>query len=353
MNPGSKGHRLRLGVIGTGAMASKMTQAAQYASGISVSAVLSRNAERGARFCEAVAVGATAYVDVQRFFDSVDTVYIATPAATHGKFIEMAIEAGKPILCEKPLTVSSQETRRLLSRARSANVLLMEAIWTLALPAYRELHASFSGRENAVLQFDFSYPVAALPGDHVLDPQYGGVLLDRAVYGYAAAIFLLGEVASQTVWVTRNEVGVDTSAEMRLQHADGAKSIITLSFERLGPNHLFVSDATAMFELGPTSVVAETLKRFERPTPFKGNLETEKPGIKSKLKAAPLLRYIKARLPEKSRFLSFGASPYLPILQDFLATIEEGRLESETVPHMFSEQIASLTEHATHQRDIC
>ncbi len=332
-------------------MASQMAQAAQNISGMSVSAVLSRRADHGAQFCKEFAYKAKRYVKFQQFFDSVDAVYIATPAVTHGSFIKQAIAAGKPILCEKPLTVSSAETHRLLAHAREANVLLMEAIWTLALPAYQELKASFNGRKNAVLQFDFSYPFSAPPNNHLLDPKNGGVLIDRSVYGYAASIFLLGKVIKQTAWVTHNAAGLDTSAELWLQHAEGARSLISLSFERLGPNRLSISNAANLIELGPSSVAAETVRRVTCPTPGNEKYEIRKPGFRSRLKASSLIRHIRAQLPNNAKFLSFGVSPYVPILQDFLATVDKNRLESETVPHVLSEHIASLTEEARQQRN--
>lgn len=341
---------VRLGIVGTGVMAGQMAQAANAVAGVSVSAVLSRDTGRASAFSDTFAAAAVACDDIGRFFELVDAVYVATPPAAHGGVIEKAIDAGKPVLCEKPLTMSAAETARLLGHARAADVLLMEAIWTLALPAYRALKETLGSRSNALLQFDFSYPADLPLTSHVLQPDTGGVLIDRSVYGYAAAISLFGDVTGQSVWVTRNDAGLDTDAELRLEHAEGARSIISLSLNRIGPNLLSVSNDAELLVLGPTSLAAETIRRHPRPAIGGAQGAGPKSGLKARLKAAPALRAIKARLPAKSQFFSYGASSYAPILQEFVSAVEQGRTESEIVPHRLSTEIAALTETARQPR---
>ena len=342
------GQELRLGIVGTGLMAGQMAQAARSVGGVSVSCVLSRDAERASQFCNAHAPGAVATSETSELFHTVDAVYVATPPQTHAAFIELAIRSGKAILCEKPLSLSSADTIRLLKLAREARVPVMEAIWTLALPAYRMLHETFRDRQNAVLHFDFSYPVSVSGQSHILDPVTGGVLVDRSVYGYAAAISLLGDVTRQSVWVTRNETGLETDAELRLEHADGARSLITLSIEKVGPNLLQISNNSGLTTLGPTSLAAETLGHVAPPDTSRPSGPQGKPTLKSRLKTSPRLRALKARLPARNQFMSYGESSYAPILEEFISVLEQGLLESEVVPHRLSEQIALLTEDARH-----
>ncbi len=327
-------------------MAREMAQAVRSTPGVTVAAVLSRDAARSAQFCRIFANGATGLASLSDFLALVDAVYIATPPDQHGPFIRAAIAAAKPVLCEKPLTTSPEETRQILAAARDANVLVMEAIWTLALPAYRELLSTFRPRRGALLHFDFSYPVNARDGSHYLDGKTGGVLLDRGVYGYAIAIALMGEVLSQSVTLTRNEAGVDTSAELHLTHAEGARSLITLSFDRVGPNFLHASSPEGLITLGPTSLAAETLLRKPQPGPAKARLDSPRTGLKASLKSRPFFRALKSRLARRGRFLGYGASAYQPILREFLNAIERRKPESGIVPHALSERIAVLVADA-------
>lgn len=340
---------LRLGIVGTGAMAGQMARAASLVEGVTVSAVLSRDKIRAEQFCRDYSDGASACNEILHLFDLVDAIYVATPPVSHRQFVAMAIEARKHVLCEKPLTISAEETDNLLDRARDAQVLLMEAIWTLALPAYKKLKRVFTGRENALLRFDFSYPAGASGPSQLLDPQTGGVLIDRAVYGYAASITLLGEVVQQSVWITRDSDGLETKAEMVLEHAEGARSIISLSIDSIGSNLLEVSNASELIVLGPNSLAAETLRRIPCPDPARMSTIAEKPGLKSRLKAVPALRAMKARLPAKSQFFGYGKSSYAPILQEFVSTVRNNLVESDVVPHRLSKQVSHLLEDARKQ----
>ncbi|CRK48068.1 hypothetical protein BN1723_001325 [Verticillium longisporum] len=76
---------------------------------------------------------------------NVDIVYVATPHSHHFQNAMLAIQAHKNVLCEKALTVTAEQTRRLVQAAREKNVFLMEAVWTRFQPVsvkVRELIAS-------------------------------------------------------------------------------------------------------------------------------------------------------------------------------------------------------------------
>ena len=54
----------------------------------------------------------------------VDAVFVATPNSSHLKDVLLAIESGKPVLCEKPMGMDGAECRQMVEAARRANVLL-------------------------------------------------------------------------------------------------------------------------------------------------------------------------------------------------------------------------------------
>ncbi len=330
-------------------MASEMARATATIPQLAVTAVLSRSADRADAFCKLHSLDAIGCSDIGDFFDQTDAVYIATPPGQHAALLDNAIDAGKPALCEKPLTGSPEETGRVLSKARAQGVLVMEAIWTLALPAYRALKTRTAHSRPGFLQFDFSYPLNASDKSHYLDPENGGVLLDRAVYGYAAAIHLLGDVVSQSVFVTRNADGLDTSAELRLEHEGHARSLITLAFDRVGPNLLHLSNEFGLLTLGPSSLAGETLVHRPYPKLAPSQDGPKRIGLKDRLKSMPALRRLKARVPTQPEFFGFGASSYAPILQEFQTTIAQGKIQSNIVPHDLSERVSRLTHEARSQ----
>ena len=67
--------------------------------------------------------------------DEIDVVYVGSIADQHAKMTRMSLEAGKPTVCEKPLTLSATDTAELVKLARDKNVFLCEGMWTRFFPA--------------------------------------------------------------------------------------------------------------------------------------------------------------------------------------------------------------------------
>lgn len=65
---------------------------------------------------------------------NVDIIYVATPHSHHFQNAMLAIQAGKNVLCEKALTVTASQTKKLVEAARAKNVFFMEAVWTRYFP---------------------------------------------------------------------------------------------------------------------------------------------------------------------------------------------------------------------------
>ena len=64
----------------------------------------------------------------------VDAVYVANTQNFHFDSVIQSLEAGKHVLCEKPLAVNAQQVEAMIQKAKEKNLFLMEAIWTRFLP---------------------------------------------------------------------------------------------------------------------------------------------------------------------------------------------------------------------------
>lgn len=64
----------------------------------------------------------------------VEIVYVGTPHSHHFQNVMLALEAGKNVLCEKALTVTAAQTKKLVETAKEKNLFLMEAVWTRFFP---------------------------------------------------------------------------------------------------------------------------------------------------------------------------------------------------------------------------
>ena len=106
---------------------------------------------------QVVAVAARKLEDAQRFADKhgidkaygdyaalatdpdVQVVYVGSIHPQHLALARMYLEAGKHVLCEKPLCMNLRETEELVELARRKKLFLMEAIWSRCLPSYQAL----------------------------------------------------------------------------------------------------------------------------------------------------------------------------------------------------------------------
>ena len=181
------GTSLRWGLLAAG------TIAAEFAAGVDESkhgvltAVAARSADRACEFASRFEIPKAygSYEDLLADPD-VDAVYVSTPHPMHAEWAIRAAEAGKHVLCEKPLTVTADDAEQVITAARKHDVFLMEAFMYRLHPQTRrlaELISSGAIGEVHAVDVTFSYDsgageVARL-GDLALG---GGGILDVGCY---------------------------------------------------------------------------------------------------------------------------------------------------------------------------
>ncbi|MBU2987681.1 Gfo/Idh/MocA family oxidoreductase [Saccharophagus degradans] len=227
----------RWGLIGPGLIAERFAKSLTFVEGASLYAVASRDAERASTFAakHSVAKAYHNYTDLVAD-KQVDAVYICTPHRFHYQQIKMCLLAGKPVLCEKPLTVNAAEAKELMALAKSAGVFLMEAMWTPFLPVYQQLSAWLA--EGCIgdiksMQSSFGFAVARQASGRYLNHDVaGGVLLDMGMYNVAISQWLMKrkpEViqAQGLIGSTR----VDEMVSAQLNYGAGVVSQFICSFQ--------------------------------------------------------------------------------------------------------------------------
>ena len=124
----------------------------------------------------------------------VDAVYIPLPNELHLPWVTAAADAGKHVLCEKPLALDAREAEVMVEHCRRRGVLLMEAFMWRHQPRTLELRRMIREGvlgELRLIRSSFSFPIA--PGDWRLDPaRGGGALWDVGCYGVSTARFFAG-----------------------------------------------------------------------------------------------------------------------------------------------------------------
>ena len=185
---------LRWGMISTATIGSEIVPAFQSSAGNELLSVASRDPDRARSYAQEHAIprwheGYEAMLGD----DELDAVYIALPNALHGEWIRAALEAGKHVLCEKPLTPTSAEAAQLFDLAESRGLVLAEAFMYRHHPKtlrVRELLNEGAIGDLRTIRCSFSFQVADPRSDIRYSAELaGGALRDVGCYCVSYSTF--------------------------------------------------------------------------------------------------------------------------------------------------------------------
>lgn len=223
--------KVRWGILATGDIAHQFAQSLALLDDAELVAVGSRREASARAFAEQYQIP-NAHGSYQALVDDpqVEVVYVSTPHNYHRDNVRLALEAGKAVLCEKPLTVNAREASEIIDLARSRKLFLMEAMWTRFLPLTVKLRELVSGGAIGALrmvQVDFGSRFEIDPQSRIFSPELaGGALLDVGVYPLAFVSMLLGTPTSISGHAHMGETGVDEQDAMVLAHPGGALALV-------------------------------------------------------------------------------------------------------------------------------
>lgn len=189
---------LRWGILSTAQIVGELLPGFAALEDASLEAVGSRDPERAAAFAERHGIERSFGTYEELLADeSVDCLYIPLPNAMHGEWTRAALEAGKHVLCEKPLTPTSEEAEALFDLAEERGLVLMEAFMYRHHPktkALKELIGSGRIGDPRVIRMKFHFEVEDPSTDiRYSAPLAGGALRDVGCYCVSMAGYLLGE----------------------------------------------------------------------------------------------------------------------------------------------------------------
>ena len=234
---------MRIGIIGTSAIAGHFIEGARLAGGIDIAAVYSRSLETGEAFAREWEIPIV-YTSPDALAEStaVDAVYIASPNAFHYPQSKRMLAGGKHVLCEKPIVTAPEQFEELRAFAAEKGLVYMEAIMMCHLPARETLHRAVAqiGRVSAA-RFDFSqlssrYP-ALLRGEvpNIFNPAMAaGSLMDLGVYCVYPAIDLFGEPERVRASAGLLSTGADGFGSACLSYPDRE---VLLSWSKIGQGY--------------------------------------------------------------------------------------------------------------------
>jgi predicted dehydrogenase len=223
---------IRWGITGPGFIAGMFAEDLANTPGARCVAVASRDAGRATAFAERHGI-ARAYGDYAALAadPKVDIVYVATPHSHHFVHAKMMLEAGKPVLLEKPFTMNAAEAAALIGLAKQRGLFLMDAMWTLCNPLLLNLAARVkAGAIGTPRAFSAVLgPIAVPEGHRVNDPALGGsYMLECLVYPLSILAALapgLMNAATISAAAVRSASGVDTGAAIQLAGPAGISAM--------------------------------------------------------------------------------------------------------------------------------
>lgn len=227
--------KINWGILGCGKIAGNFAGDLVYSKYGRLAAAASRSKQKAAAFAKHHGAVA-AYGSYERLVQDagIDAVYIATPHPMHADNALLAIEAGKHVLCEKPITINARQLERLILAARKKGVFLMEGMWTRFFPAMVRLRQWLrEGRIGQVLgvEADFGVKFNAGPDHRIHNPHLGGgALLDLGIYPISFASMVYGVQPEKIVSMVHFcPTDVDDHAVLAFQYSQGATAGIGIS----------------------------------------------------------------------------------------------------------------------------
>lgn len=183
---------MKIGIIGTGRIAARFLKAAEQCHGIKVTCVYNPHIESAERFCKNTGIVATD--DLERFMESIEGAYIASPHETHFTYSKVMLENGIHVLCEKPAVLNANDAELLYELAEKNKLIFMEAIKTAYCPGFKKLvQEAKSGKIGRIMDVEAAFTrLTPVNTREYMEPVYGGSFLEFGSYVMLPVLRLLG-----------------------------------------------------------------------------------------------------------------------------------------------------------------
>ncbi|MFI8631549.1 Gfo/Idh/MocA family protein [Microbacterium sp. NPDC077663] len=259
---------LRWGILATGGIAHAFTSDLKTA-GLTVTAVGSRRLDSAQEFAEKYGIPRAHGSYEELVADpEVDIVYVATPHSHHLAGAALALEHGKHVLIEKPLTLDADQAVVIRDLAADHDLLAMEAMWTRYLPhtvRLREILADGVIGEVRVLSADHTQNITDDPTHRLNDLSLGGgALLDLGIYPVSFAWDILGEPSEVRASGRLGETGADTDVAIAMVHAGGGVSSLLTSSRAAGANAAQIVGTAGRIEIDGVFYAPTSFRVFDR-----------------------------------------------------------------------------------------
>jgi len=304
--------------IGTGTLANCVAKSILPSGGHTIAAAYTRRFEKCLAFSNKY--GATPYRSARDAIcaPGVDAVYIVTPHNSHYEYAKLALSLGKPVLCEKPFTVTAKQAEELIALAAESHLYIAEAMWTWFAPVANKIKAWLDngefGEVKSVLAC-YHWKIRKHHSRHTNPDTAGGALLDIGIYPITYLYRLFG-CPVKTVCTGELKDGIDLCEDVAMTFENGQTYTATSSIkDSRGSEKLIIKGSDAKI----------TVRVF---------------------RAANAVRLIRKN-KKNERFSGNGW--YLNEFDIVASEIREGLMESRFVPHGSTLDVMRIIDDCRHQ----
>jgi predicted dehydrogenase len=249
---------VRIGILGAAGIAPRSVMApAARRNDTSIVAVAARSQDRADSYARQHGI-AKAYADYRALLNDpdIDLVYVALPPSEHARWSIAALEAGKDVLCEKPIAFDRSEAQDMADVAHRTGRRLIEAFHDRYHPLgvyLSELRHDSRLGEILTVEASFNAPNPFNPQSIRHAPELGGgALMDLGCYPVHWVRTIVGEEPDvDYASAVGNPLGADLSFSAGLRFPSGATAVVSSS---MAPDTTFSSSITVTAENGTVTI---------------------------------------------------------------------------------------------------
>ena len=241
-------------VLGCGNIANDFAREMNKMGG-NIYGVANRTYEKAITFAEKYNIRKV-YENIDDLFadQNVDIIYIATPHNKHVEYIMKALDSGKHVLCEKAITLNSDELCKAVTLANEKNLILAEAMTIYNMPLYVELEKVINSGtlgEFRLAQVNFgSFKEYDMTNRFFNMDLAGGALLDIGVYALSLVRIFMDTTNSEIIsQVKFASTGADEQSAIIIKNTKEQMANVTLSLHSKQPKRATICYDNAYIEI--------------------------------------------------------------------------------------------------------
>lgn len=243
---------IRWGILGAGKIARRFLQSLSHSDEGVFYAIGSYSKDKRNDFKDCGCIVYDNYEDLLND-RNVDAVYIANIHAMHYQWAKYAIMKGKHVLCEKPATLTYNQTKELCNLSKEYNVLFLEGMKSRFVPLINHLYTLFKeGYFGTIQRIETSFCSSVTDMDcYVYDKVQGGALYDVGIYNIAMIIDLIDSAITDIKGTIEFNYGVDCYDHIELIFDNGQIGVIECAIDRAKDKGMIIYTDKGVLKASP------------------------------------------------------------------------------------------------------